>query len=75
MPFLVPGIGAQGGALGEAVRAGVDASGRGLIINASRSVIYASRGGDFADAARREALRLRDEINRERTAVAPASKE
>jgi orotidine-5'-phosphate decarboxylase len=70
MPFLVPGVGAQGGSLAAAVRAGVDASGRGLLVSASRGVTYASRGSDFADAARREALRLRDEINAVRRDVA-----
>ena len=63
MPILVPGIGAQAGSLEDAVRAGLDARGRGLVVSASRGVTYASRGGDFAEAARREALRLRDEIN------------
>jgi orotidine-5'-phosphate decarboxylase len=63
MPFLVPGIGAQAGSLEAAVRAGLDARGRGLLVNASRGITYASRGADFAAAARREALRLRDEIN------------
>jgi orotidine-5'-phosphate decarboxylase len=62
-PFLVPGIGAQAGSLQDAVRAGLDARGTGMLINASRGVTYASRGVDFAEAARREALRLRDEIN------------
>lgn len=72
MPILVPGVGAQAGALADAVRAGLDAGGSGLIINASRSILYASDGPDFAQAARREALRLRDEINRVREAVASA---
>lgn len=70
MPFLVPGIGAQQGALEDAVRAGIDARGAGLLINASRGVTYASDGKDFADAARRAARRLRDEINRVREALA-----
>jgi orotidine-5'-phosphate decarboxylase len=70
MPILVPGIGAQAGALEDAVRAGLDAQGRGLIVNASRGITYASGGADFAQAARREALRLRDEINRVREAAA-----
>jgi orotidine-5'-phosphate decarboxylase len=72
MPFLVPGIGAQAGELGASVRAGVDARGRGLLISASRGVTYASKGADFAGAARREATRLRDEINAERAAIAAA---
>ena len=63
MPLLVPGVGAQGGALEEAVRAGVDSAGRLALINSSRGIIYASRGPDFAEAAAREARRLRDAIN------------
>jgi len=66
MPILVPGVGAQEGSLREAVRAGVDARGGGVIISASRSVLYASRGPDFARAARAAATALRDEINRHR---------
>lgn len=61
-PFLVPGIGAQAGSLEEAVRAGIDARGRGMLISASRGVTYASKGADFAAAARAVALTLRDEI-------------
>jgi orotidine-5'-phosphate decarboxylase len=72
MAFLVPGIGAQAGALDEAVRAGLDRKGAGLFVSASRGVTYASRGADFAEAARREALRLRDEINIVRAQLAPA---
>lgn len=71
MPFLVPGVGAQAGSLEDAVRAGLDANGRGLLVNASRGVTYASKGADFAQAARREALRLRDEINIVRAAAGP----
>jgi orotidine-5'-phosphate decarboxylase len=63
LPLLVPGIGAQGGDLERSARAGVDHYGQGLLISASRSVLYASSGADFADAARREALRLRAAIN------------
>ena len=63
MPFLIPGVGAQGGDLEAAVRDGVDSNGRRAIINSSRSIIYASTGGDFPEAARREAARLRDAIN------------
>ena len=65
MPLLIPGIGAQGGDLESSVRNGTDAHGRRAIISASRSVIYASQGADFADAARAEAMRLRDAINAE----------
>ncbi len=63
LPILVPGIGAQGGDLEASLAAGVDAGGAGLLITASRSVLYASQGPDFADAARAAAMRLRDAIN------------
>ena len=63
MPLLIPGVGAQSGDLEAAVRQGADAQGRLAIINSSRGIIYASTGADFAQAARLEASRLRDEIN------------
>jgi len=63
MPLLIPGIGAQGGDLALAVRYGVDAQGEKAILNSSRQIIYASRGKDFAPAARRVASELRDQIN------------
>lgn len=63
LPILIPGVGAQGGDLPDSVRCGVDAYGRLAIINASRSVIYASSGADYAAAARHAASLLRDEIN------------
>ncbi|MFN0157423.1 MAG: orotidine-5'-phosphate decarboxylase [Bacteroidota bacterium] len=63
MPLLIPGIGAQGGDLKSAVRYGCDENGEMALINASRSIMYASGGSDFADAARREASKLRDAIN------------
>ena len=63
MPLLIPGIGAQGGDLALTVRYGVDARGEKAIINSSRQIIYASRGKDFAQAARRAATELRDQIN------------
>jgi orotidine-5'-phosphate decarboxylase len=63
LPLLIPGIGAQGGDLASVVRYGVDANGEKAIINCSRQILYASKGKDFAEAARREALKLRDQIN------------
>ncbi len=65
MPLLIPGIGTQGGDLALTVRYGVDAQGEKAIINSSRQIIYASRGKDFAAAARQAALTLRDEINQQ----------
>jgi orotidine-5'-phosphate decarboxylase len=61
--FLVPGFGAQGGETEATVKAGINSAGRGLIINSSRDIIYASGGEDFAEAARQKALAARDEIN------------
>ena len=63
MPLLVPGVGAQGGDLEAAVRAGVDAEGRLALINSSRGVIYASGDIDFAAASGRAARTLQDSIN------------
>ena len=48
--LLVPGVGAQGGSLREVCRYGLNAD-VGLLVNASRSILYASRGSDFAEAA------------------------
>jgi orotidine-5'-phosphate decarboxylase len=62
LPLLIPGIGAQGGDLEAVVNVGLDSRGAGLMISASRSVIYASSGSDFAEEAYREAQRLRDAI-------------
>jgi orotidine-5'-phosphate decarboxylase len=64
MPILIPGVGSQGGDLAASIRDGSDAKGMLAIINASRSILYASSGTDFATAAKAEALRLRDEMRR-----------
>jgi orotidine-5'-phosphate decarboxylase len=66
MPFLVPGIGAQGGDVAQAVKNGKTRDGTGLIINSSRGILYAGKGKDFAEAARLAAVALRDEINQYR---------
>ncbi|HEY2676255.1 MAG TPA: orotidine-5'-phosphate decarboxylase [Steroidobacteraceae bacterium] len=64
LPFLVPGIGAQGGDLRATLEAGLDSRGRGLLISASRSIIYA--GGGAAAAIRGAAAELHAAINLER---------
>ena len=69
MTLLVPGVGSQGGDVAAAVEAGLNSHAAGLIVNASRSVLYASSGSDFADAAHRTAAALREEINQLRRAV------
>ncbi len=63
MPFLVPGIGAQGGDLEAVMAQGLDQKGNGLVISSSRGIIYADEGTDFARAAGREAEQTREEIN------------
>jgi orotidine-5'-phosphate decarboxylase len=69
LPILLPGVGAQGGLLEAAVRAGISPSGNpaSLLVNASRQVLYASGGDDFPAAAQRAARTLRDRINQART--------
>ena len=59
--LLVPGVGAQGGSLEEVSRYGLTPDG-GLLINASRSILYASNGPDFAEKARAEAQRMQREM-------------
>ena len=68
--FLMPGVGAQGGDLTTAIRAGLDAQGGGVLPSASRSVLFASRGEDYERAAAAAARSLRDAAN---TARATAS--
>jgi len=63
MAILVPGVGAQGGDVAAVVANGASAGGTGLIISASRAVLYAGSGADYAAAARSAAQALRDEIN------------
>ncbi len=78
MPILVPGIGAQGGDINAVIRAGTTTtpssattsqattpttSRRGLIINSSRAILYASDSANFATAARDVALTTCTAIN------------
>ncbi|MCX7985049.1 MAG: orotidine-5'-phosphate decarboxylase [Bacteroidetes bacterium] len=58
LPILIPGIGAQGGDLERSVCYGCTDANDLAIVNVSRSILYASQGKDFAEAARREALNL-----------------
>lgn len=64
LPLLIPGIGVQGGDVEKTVKAGVDKNGQNAIINSSRGIIFASRGGDFTQVARIEAEKLMNEINK-----------
>ena len=61
VPFLVPGVGAQGGSVADTLAAN---AGGPLLVNSSRGVLYASTGDDFADAARGAAERLADSLGR-----------
>jgi len=63
--FLVPGYGAQGGSAGTAAKA-FDENGRGAIVNSSRAIIAAwkTHGGDYATAARKEALNMREDLRK-----------
>ena len=62
LPFLIPGVGSQGGDPGRIVDQAASPDGLGVLINASRSVLYASSGEDFAQAARAAAEKLRISI-------------
>ena len=66
VPFLVPGVGAQGGDVEAVVTNAKTADGTGLVVSSSRAVLYASGGEDFAEAAADAARALRDQINRHR---------
>jgi orotidine-5'-phosphate decarboxylase len=63
LPLLIPGVGAQGGDATATVRAGWRADAP-IIVNSSRAILYASSGDDFAQAARAEALKTRDLLQR-----------
>jgi orotidine-5'-phosphate decarboxylase len=63
MPLLIPGIGTQEGDLALALRYGIDAKGKRTIFASSRQILYASKGKDFAQAARQAADKLRTTIN------------
>lgn len=59
--LLVPGVGAQGGSLQDVCKYGMNEK-VGLLINSSRGIIYASKGEDFAEAARAEAQKLQQQM-------------
>ena len=67
LPLLIPGVGAQGGDAVATVKAGLRAQGGEttgpIIVNSSRAILYASASADFAEAARRVALKTRDELH------------
>lgn len=70
IPLLVPGVGAQGGDLEAVLRQGADSNGKGLVINASRAVLYAD-SEDPSAGARAAAEAFRAEISRLQTELRP----
>lgn len=62
--FLIPGIGAQGGDLKNVMENSTAQDFPAIVINSSRSIIFASEGEDFAAAARQATINLKQEINR-----------
>ncbi len=62
LPFLIPGVGAQGGDLESAVKVGAGAAGDLALINASRAIIYAASDKNFAEAAAKEAERMKKQM-------------
>ena len=66
--FLMPGVGAQGGDVAEAIGAALDARGGGVLPAASRTVLYASADADFDQAAARALGTLRRQANDARRA-------
>jgi orotidine-5'-phosphate decarboxylase len=66
VPLLIPGVGAQGGDAVATVKAGLrvigDTTTGPIIVNSSRAILYASKGDDFAEAARRVALQTRETL-------------
>ena len=63
IPFLIPGIGAQGGDVEKTIKAGGNSKNQGMIIHSSRAIIFASNGADFAQAARQKTIELSNQIN------------
>ena len=70
MPFLVPGVGAQGGDVALAVTNGQTDDGTGLIVSSSRGILYAGTDDSFSTAARAAAQALREQINASRSSRA-----
>src|SRR6201996_8443892 len=63
MPFLVPGVGAQGGDVQAVISNGQTTAGDGLMVSSSRAILYAANDESWIEAARTATRRLRDQIN------------
>ena len=66
MPFLVPGVGAQGGDVRAVITEGQTAAGTGLMVSSSRAILYAASDDTWIEAARTATRKLRDQINHHR---------
>ena len=66
VPILIPGIGAQGGDVEKTIKFGTNKEKGNALINSSRGIIYASNNKDFPEASRREAILLKEKINKYR---------
>jgi orotidine 5'-phosphate decarboxylase subfamily 2 len=64
LPFLIPGIGSQGGDLDEAVKINFDGTKINALINSSRAILYASNETNFAEAARKAVIEMKDRIEK-----------
>jgi orotidine-5'-phosphate decarboxylase len=74
LPFLIPGVGAQGGDLEKAVQHGATVTGDLAIINASRTILYAGSGKNFSAAAARAAEKMRNDMRAILRTMIPQSK-
>lgn len=70
MTILVPGVGTQGGDLEKTVLYAPDENGENVLINAGSKVLYASKGKDFAQAAKKEFMNLQEQITNFRSRAA-----
>jgi orotidine-5'-phosphate decarboxylase len=66
IPILIPGVGKQGGDVEKTIKNGANSKGKMAVINSSRGIIFAGDDEDFAEASRKKAIFLRDEINKYR---------
>jgi orotidine-5'-phosphate decarboxylase len=66
MPFLVPGVGAQGADVQAVVTNGQTLNGEGLMVSSSRGILYAASDETWVEAARTATRKLRDQINQHR---------
>ncbi|MCI0329774.1 MAG: orotidine-5'-phosphate decarboxylase [candidate division Zixibacteria bacterium] len=71
LPFLIPGVGAQGGSLWDTVHYGTGGGKIPTLVNLSRSVLYASSGNDYKERAEEELVKIKTEIERLLTRKVP----